>query len=280
MAENKQHLGRLLAKHSAFDLNTNRIEPLSLADSHYIDSLTARNLFQRKDINVNSKDKYGRTALLIAAALSNEPVLKTLIARRDLNPNSTDILGRSPLSHAAAMGHVHATSALIGRTDIDVGRRDKMERSPIWWSRHGTRGDSRKIYGLAQAGNFVSPGQVFVLALLRLIDRGPYAREAVMREYEKSDKSLCKTAANIERCFQKVSQIIVEEDKKASGRRGDGNALRREGDHACTLKRKFPDDDAEETKLHGNKKGSTREFPGSMNEMVLLKTPQAEDRKL
>jgi hypothetical protein len=65
-------------------------------------------------INVNSKDKYGRTPLSWAAEQGHEAVAKLLVGTGKVDVDSKDRYGRTPLSWAAEQGH-EAVAKLLRR---------------------------------------------------------------------------------------------------------------------------------------------------------------------
>ena len=55
-------------------------------------------LLERNDVNPNIADRYGETALLIAACEEHEQAVKNLLRCNDANPNTAESSGKPPLS--------------------------------------------------------------------------------------------------------------------------------------------------------------------------------------
>ena len=75
-------------------------------------------LLVRDNIDLNPKDRSGKTPLLLAAERGHKAVVKMLLARDDTNPNSS-YNGDSPLSLAAMGGHAAVVEMLLARDDVD-----------------------------------------------------------------------------------------------------------------------------------------------------------------
>ena len=67
------------------------------------------------DVDLNSKDRGGRTPLSWAAEKGHEAVVKTLLAREDVDLNSKDRDGQTPLSWAVRNGYEVVAKLLQSR---------------------------------------------------------------------------------------------------------------------------------------------------------------------
>jgi ankyrin repeat protein len=97
-------------------------------------------LIERDDVDVNSKDNSGsRTPLWWAVWRRHAAVVKLLVGRDDVDVNSKDnSAGQTPLSCAAERGHATVVRLLIGRDDVDVNSKDnRTGRTPLWWAAEG-----------------------------------------------------------------------------------------------------------------------------------------------
>ena len=87
-------------------------------------------------VNVDSKDKFGRTPLFWAAANGREPVVRLLMKRewkhRRVNPNSEDKHGWSPLVVAIMRGHESVVPHLARATESRAEW--CMDQSPLMWA--------------------------------------------------------------------------------------------------------------------------------------------------
>ena len=100
-------------------------------------------LRDRTDVEVNLKDDYGLTPLVLAAHGCHETVVKLLLDRVDVEVNSKRQSGQTPLPEAARERYTGVVKLLIGREDIDVNRISMalhryllllQANSMSWWS--------------------------------------------------------------------------------------------------------------------------------------------------
>ena len=104
--------------------------PLSWA-ADYGHASIVQMLIERKDVDINSKDKYGWTPLSLAAMNGHEVVVRLLIGRGDVNVNVKDDYGWTPLFIAVMNGHEPVARLLIERKDVDVNIQDNDRRTPL-----------------------------------------------------------------------------------------------------------------------------------------------------
>ena len=82
-------------------------------------------------IDLDARDKYGRTALSWAAEEGNYPVVQLLLARMT-NPMASDIHNRTPLWFAAHYGHESVVRLWLEATDaIDLNHTSKDGETPL-----------------------------------------------------------------------------------------------------------------------------------------------------
>lgn len=91
----------------------------------------AHALSKYKPIEVNTKDRDGRTVLSYAAGSEFVETVKLLLERQDIEVNTQDIEGRTALSYAAENGKWQTVEALLGAENIDVSRGDKEGQNPL-----------------------------------------------------------------------------------------------------------------------------------------------------
>ncbi|KAK4191238.1 hypothetical protein QBC35DRAFT_538128 [Podospora australis] len=86
-------------------------------------------------VDINLKDKRGRSALSLAAEFGHDGLFGKLLAG-DLmaDVNSEDNTGRTPLSMAAGEGHETIVSRLLSIERVEVDRRDKSDQTPLFWA--------------------------------------------------------------------------------------------------------------------------------------------------
>ncbi|EJT69113.1 hypothetical protein GGTG_13381 [Gaeumannomyces tritici R3-111a-1] len=87
-------------------------------------------------VDVDSKDKDGRTPLWCAAYNGHEAVVKLLLATGKVDVDSKDKDGRTPLWLAARKGHEAVVKLLLATGKVDVDSKDKDGQTPLWWAAH------------------------------------------------------------------------------------------------------------------------------------------------
>ncbi|PON27255.1 hypothetical protein TGAM01_v203636 [Trichoderma gamsii] len=85
-------------------------------------------------ININSKDKHGKTPLSWAAQKGNVAVVKTLLDTGQAEINSTDIEGQTPLSRATRKGNVAVIKTLLDTGQVKIDSTDYGGRTPLSWA--------------------------------------------------------------------------------------------------------------------------------------------------
>lgn len=70
------------------------------------------------DIDINLKDRCGRSALLYAVN-SNERIFKKIIKQKNININDADIYGINPLIHSVSNNNLEFVSCLLEHKNID-----------------------------------------------------------------------------------------------------------------------------------------------------------------
>ena len=93
------------------------------------DVVTAELSLAQDDINLDSKDNYGRTPIAWAALNGYSAVVEMLLAQ-GADITSTNIEGQSPLLLAAQGGHVTMVTLLLAREDVDLNARDEHGGTP------------------------------------------------------------------------------------------------------------------------------------------------------
>ncbi|RYO96337.1 hypothetical protein DL765_011608 [Monosporascus sp. GIB2] len=98
-----------------------------------------RVILQRADhvgIDIDGKDKYGRTPLSWAARFGHETVVQQLLTTGKVDVNAKDKNGRTPLSWAAGNGHTTIVQQLLatGKVDIDMNAKDENDLTPLLWA--------------------------------------------------------------------------------------------------------------------------------------------------
>jgi ankyrin repeat protein len=90
-----------------------------------------RMLLAKGDVDLDSKDNYGRTPLLWATREGHEAVVRLLAERDDVVADSNDRHGRTPLSYAVREGHEAVVWLLMERDDVVVDSKDDDGRTPL-----------------------------------------------------------------------------------------------------------------------------------------------------
>ncbi|KAK4995749.1 hypothetical protein LTR66_004489 [Elasticomyces elasticus] len=105
-----------------------------LIASYEGDESMAKSILGLENLEVNSKDKYGRTPLLQAADGGYEAIVKLLLVRKDVVADSKDMYGCTPLFRAAGKGHKAIVKLLVARNDIVADSKAVYGRTPLSWA--------------------------------------------------------------------------------------------------------------------------------------------------
>jgi len=82
-------------------------------------------------VNPNRPDKYGQTAIMLAAEEGHEEVVRLLLGRRDVKPDTADGYGRTPLLCASRLDRGGVVKLLLERDDVNINRPDKNGEIPL-----------------------------------------------------------------------------------------------------------------------------------------------------
>jgi ankyrin repeat protein len=85
-------------------------------------------------VEVDLKDKDGRTPLLWAAEKGHEAVVKLLLDTGQVEVDLKDHSGQTPLLRAAENGHEAVVKLLLDTGQIEVDFKDKFGRTPLSWA--------------------------------------------------------------------------------------------------------------------------------------------------
>ncbi|KAF5120440.1 Ankyrin repeat, PH and SEC7 domain containing protein secG [Metarhizium anisopliae] len=91
-------------------------------------------LLSSDKVDVDSKDKTGRTPLSRAAEKGHEAVVKLLLETGRVNLEAKDKYGWTPLSWAAQNGHETVVMLLLETNRVDVEAKDTSGRTPLSWA--------------------------------------------------------------------------------------------------------------------------------------------------
>ncbi|KAF5018994.1 hypothetical protein F66182_9012 [Fusarium sp. NRRL 66182] len=95
----------------------------------------------RQGVDINHKDRDGRTALSWAAGEGMQDVVKCLLSLADIHVNSTDNTGKTALVWAAGENKVQVVKTLLKNKQVDRGILDRDQRGPISWAAAGGHAD-------------------------------------------------------------------------------------------------------------------------------------------
>ena len=84
--------------------------------------------------DLNEGDRFGHTALSLAASAGHEVVVKILLGREEVNPNAGNKFGTTPLAYAAGAGHEGVVEILLGQEEVDPNKPSSNGRTPLSWA--------------------------------------------------------------------------------------------------------------------------------------------------
>jgi ankyrin repeat domain-containing protein 50 len=111
-------------------------------------------LLQRSDIDINLVDKNGWSALMFAANRGYSDIVNTLLQRSDTDINQPDHTGWTPLTEAVDEGHAETVRILLSHKDIDITA--SRVRVPGFWDM------PRRRWGIT-AKHMTLPGDLIAL---------------------------------------------------------------------------------------------------------------------
>ena len=109
---------------------------LHVASRYGLLSVIAAVVNSENNVDVDSKDGYGRTPLSWAAERGHGAVAKLLLDKEGVDPDFKDgIYGQTPLSWAAANGHEAVVELLLDHEGVDPDSKDgKYGQTPLSWA--------------------------------------------------------------------------------------------------------------------------------------------------
>jgi len=93
----------------------------------------------RRRVNPNWSDKYGQTAILLAAEEGHEGVVRLLLGRKDVKSDAADGYGRTALLWASSKGREGVVKLLLEWEHVHVNRPDKNDETPLLSAAEGGR---------------------------------------------------------------------------------------------------------------------------------------------
>ncbi|PHH61788.1 hypothetical protein CDD81_7952 [Ophiocordyceps australis] len=110
-------------------------------------------LLTSTDFDQDAKDVYGATALLLAVNSGKYAVVKLLLDMHKFDPDSKDTSGRTSLSYAAGAGNADIVRLLLETGKTDPAAEDKEGRTPVYWARtHGHEAIVKLLEGATKIG--------------------------------------------------------------------------------------------------------------------------------
>ncbi|KAI9684579.1 MAG: hypothetical protein M1822_005667 [Bathelium mastoideum] len=91
----------------------------------------------RTSIDIDSKDSYRQTPLLLAARGGHGAVVQLLLATQKVDIDAKDKSGQTPLWWAAQGGHEAVVQLLLATQKVDVDAKDEDSRTPLSWAAWG-----------------------------------------------------------------------------------------------------------------------------------------------
>lgn len=85
-------------------------------------------------VDINATDSHGRTPLSYSAANPHPSPLTLLLQRQDIEISMADAAGQTALFHAVKAGNEQATDLLLSRPDIMAHVLDANHVTPVWYA--------------------------------------------------------------------------------------------------------------------------------------------------
>ena len=86
------------------------------------------------DIEADSRDEFGRTALICAADQGHDHVVACLAAQPSVDINAQDNMGTTPLITSARRGRTRVVKLLLEQDNILINMEDRGRRTAIMWA--------------------------------------------------------------------------------------------------------------------------------------------------
>lgn len=157
---------------------------------------------------INAKDKYGRTALMIASMYGHPDTVKLLI-ESGADIRATDLNGKTALIKAVEIGRIHHVTLLIEKK-VDINRYDDSGSTPLDYAKEKGRDKIIKLLLESGAKDSDDKEQRFLKAQKRRLKEEREAFETEMKYLEKNEgkpKNRYETASDGQ--FIKYSNGIV-----------------------------------------------------------------------
>lgn len=87
-----------------------------------------------ENIDINTQDDNGDTALQVAARKGDIKLVKYLLSQEGINPNTTNLKGYSALHEAVRFAKSDVVYALVDFPGIELSLKDKMGYGPVDWA--------------------------------------------------------------------------------------------------------------------------------------------------
>ena len=124
-----------------------------IVESYFGHEKIVKLLLTTRDVDTDSKDRYGQTSLSWAARKGHKDVVKLLLATGDVDVNSKDNkYGQTPLSLAAENGHEDVVKLLLATGDVNADLKDFDSQTPLSWA---ARNGHKNVVRLLLATGYV-----------------------------------------------------------------------------------------------------------------------------
>ncbi|KAH6951224.1 ankyrin repeat-containing domain protein [Ilyonectria sp. MPI-CAGE-AT-0026] len=104
-------------------------------------------------LNVNSRDYWGQTPLLVAAGFGMTDIVRLLLATQNVDLNARNNVEEAPLLLAAKGGHTGVTQLLLATGMVDVNAQDNIGSTALF---EASRSGHTRIVQLLQAAGAIS----------------------------------------------------------------------------------------------------------------------------
>ena len=164
----------------------------------------AKQLLDKKDIDVNLQNKDGNTALILASDKGHTEIAKQLLDKKDINVNLQTIDGDTALTFASYKGHTEIAKQLLDKKDIDVNLQSKYGKTALILASYKGHTEIAELIASKKRYDFAIKSSTIAIGILTLYVVNEYRK---LSKYQKEYEDLDSTNVN---AWQNALRVLVE----------------------------------------------------------------------